>query len=190
MSERGTILFPSKYPRSLLPASTTVPRRRDAELLHVFRAWIISKNSGGTKDILTGRESCLSPTSKIRSTIKFGSLFWKTFSGGWSAPSTSHSDAFDFWNDRERTSTKTTFRRPWTPRYSSHTISLCWIDSVESPVRSVVISETADKYHDIIVAAISSSIPDELSKNEFNHYCRLVRWSSRELIKTKKPIEL
>ncbi|MEP7235461.1 MAG: type II toxin-antitoxin system PemK/MazF family toxin [Ignavibacteriota bacterium] len=32
---------------------------------------------------------------------------------------------------------------------------------------AVVISETADKYHDLIVAAISSVIPSELSKNEF-----------------------
>jgi len=32
---------------------------------------------------------------------------------------------------------------------------------------AVVISETADKYHDLIVTAISSVIPTEISKNEF-----------------------
>jgi mRNA interferase MazF len=32
---------------------------------------------------------------------------------------------------------------------------------------AVVIAETADKYHDVIIAAISSVIPTTLSKNEF-----------------------
>jgi mRNA interferase MazF len=32
---------------------------------------------------------------------------------------------------------------------------------------AIVIAETADKYHDIIVAAVSSVIPATLTKNEF-----------------------
>src|SRR5258706_10846181 len=51
-------------------------------------------------------------------------------------------------------------------RYCTHSFSVRGTDTNKS-ASAVVISETADKYHDLIVAAISSSIPQEISTNEF-----------------------